>query len=113
MSTVDLVHGPLHLMILKTLSWGPAHGYAVARAIRTLTDDVLKVEEGSLYPALHRMQRRGWIDAKWGVSENNRRAKFYRLTAAGRRHYAAESTNWLRFANAVGQVLEAPAGPGA
>ncbi|HEX8359024.1 MAG TPA: PadR family transcriptional regulator [Longimicrobium sp.] len=106
MSAVDLVHGPLHLMILKTLSWGPMHGYAVARWIRDVTDDVLQIEEGSLYPALHRMEERGWIEADWGVSENNRRAKFYRLTPEGRRHLTAESPNWLRFAQAVGKVLQ-------
>ena len=106
MTQVDLVHGPLHLMILKTLTWGPMHGYAVARWIRDVTDDVLQIEEGSLYPALHRMEQRGWIEADWGVSENNRRAKFYRLTAEGRRHLGAESPNWLRFAQAVGKVLQ-------
>jgi PadR family transcriptional regulator PadR len=105
MSTTDLIHGPLHLMILKTVSWGPAHGYAIARSIRHVTEDVLQIEEGSLYPALHRMEQRGWIAAEWGTSENNRRAKFYRLTAAGRQHLAAESPNWLRFAQAVGKVL--------
>jgi transcriptional regulator len=106
MSAVDLVHGPLHLMILKTLTWGPMHGYAVARWIRDVTEDVLQIEEGSLYPALHRMEERGWIEADWGVSENNRRAKFYRLTPEGRRHLTAESPNWLRFAQAVGKVLQ-------
>ncbi len=106
MSAADLVHGPLHLMILKTLSWGPMHGYAIARWIRDVTDDVMQIEEGSLYPALHRMEQRGWIEADWGVSENNRRAKFYRLTPEGRRHLTAESPEWLRFAHAVGKVLQ-------
>ncbi len=106
MSTTDLVHGPLHLLILKTLSWGPMHGYAVARSIRHITDDVLQIEEGSLYPALHRMEQRGWIAPEWGVTENNRRAKYYRLTDEGRRHLAAESPNWLRFTHAVGRVLQ-------
>lgn len=112
MSTADLIHGPLHLMILKTLTWEPAHGYAIARAIRDLTGDVLRVEEGSLYPALHRMKQRGWVASEWGVSENNRRAKYYRLTAAGRRHLAKESENWLRYAHAVGTVLRANESPG-
>ena len=107
MSAIDLVHGPLHLMILKTVSWGEMHGYAIARAIRVLTGDVLRIEEGSLYPALHRMEQRGWIAAEWGTSENNRRAKFYHLTEAGRRHLAEESPNWLSFAQAVGKVLQA------
>ena len=106
MSTTDLVHGPLHLMILKTLLWGPMHGYAIARWIRHVTDDVLQIEEGSLYPALHRMEKRGWIAADWGLSENNRRAKFYHLTEDGRAHLSAESPNWLRFAKAVGTVLQ-------
>jgi PadR family transcriptional regulator, regulatory protein PadR len=106
MSTVDLIHGPLHLMILKTVSWGPMHGYAIARSIRQITDDVLQIEEGSLYPALHRMEQRGWIESEWGLSENNRRAKFYRPSEAGRRHLAAESSNWLQFAQAVGKVLQ-------
>ncbi len=111
MTAVDLVHGPLHLMILKTLTRGPMHGYAVARWIRDVTDDVLQIEEGSLYPALHRMEQRGWIEADWGVSENNRRAKFYRLTPEGRRHLSDESPNWLRFAQAVGKVLQPPDHP--
>lgn len=111
MSTTDLAHGPLHLMILKTLSWGPMHGYAIARWIRDITGDVLQIEEGSLYPALHRMEKRGWIAADWGLSENNRRAKFYQLTTDGRAHLAAESPNWLRFAQAVGTVLQTKTRP--
>jgi PadR family transcriptional regulator PadR len=106
MSTADLVHGPLHLMILKTLTWGPMHGYAIVRWIRQVTGDVLQVEEGSLYPALHRMEQRGWVEASWGLSENNRRAKYYKLTTVGKRHLAKESPNWLRFAQAVGKVLQ-------
>jgi transcriptional regulator len=109
--STDLVHAPLHLMILKTLTWGPQHGYAIARWIRTTTDDVLRIEEGSLYPALHRLEQWGWIDAEWGLSENNRRAKFYRITPDGRAHLRAESPNWVRFATAVGQVLHAAQGP--
>ena len=111
MSTTDLVHGPLHLMILKTLTWGPAHGYSIARWIRQVTNDVLQIEEGSLYPALHRLEQRGWVESTWGVSENNRRAKFYRLTARGQSHLGTESPNWMRFATAVGQVLQAAQGP--
>ena len=111
MATTELVHGPLHLMILKTLTWGPAHGYTIARWIRQVTDDVLQIEEGSLYPALHRLEQRGLVEASWGVSENNRRAKFYKLTSAGRRHLSSESPNWLLFARAVGQVLQAANGP--
>ncbi len=98
-------------MILKTLSWGPMHGYGIARWIRQVTSDVLQIEEGSLYPALHRLEQRGWVEATWGLSENNRRAKFYKLTPVGRRHLASESPHWLRFATAVGQVLEATEQP--
>lgn len=106
MSATDLINAPLHLMILKTLTWGPMHGYAIARWIRQVTGDVLQIEEGSLYPALHRMEQRGWVVADWGVSENNRRAKFYQLTPEGRQHLRGETPNWLRFAKAVGTVLE-------
>ena len=109
--TTDLVHGPLHLMILKTLTWGPQHGYAIGRWIRATTEDVLQIEEGSLYPALHRLEQRGWLEAEWGTSENNRKAKFYQLTPEGRRHLRSESPNWLRFATAVGRVLQSAQGP--
>ena len=105
MTTADLVHGPLHLMILKTLSWGPLHGYDVARSIRQVTGEVLQIEEGSLYPALHRLEQRGLIEADWGLSRNNRRARYYRLTQDGRRHLGRESPHWLRFADAVCRVL--------
>ena len=108
---VDLVHGPLHLMILKILTWGPLHGYAIARSIRRLTGDVLAIEEGSLYPALHRMEDRGWVEAEWGLSEGNRRARFYRLTEVGRRQLRAETARWTRYAHAVFAALEAPALP--
>lgn len=111
MRVADLIQGPLHMMILKTLTWGPAHGYAIARWIREVTGDVLQIGEGSLYPALHRLEQRGLVEAEWGLSENNRRAKYYRLTREGRQHLRAESPQWLRFAHAVGQVLQAEAGP--
>jgi transcriptional regulator len=109
--TLDLLQGTLDLLVLKTLSWGPAHGYAVARWIQQLTGDVLQVGEGSLYPALHRLEERGWIESEWRRSENNRRAKFYRLTPAGRRQLNAETASWGRFVTAVGQVLAATAQP--
>jgi transcriptional regulator len=89
-SSVDVLQGSLDLLVLKTLSWGPMHGFGIARWLRQLTDDVLQVEEGSLYPALYRMDNRGWIKSEWRLTENNRRAKYYRLTAAGRRQFAAE-----------------------
>ena len=80
---VDMLQGTLDVLVLKTLSWGPMHGYAVARWLQQVTDDVLQIEEGSLYPALHRLERRGWVESEWGVSENNRRAKYYRITDRG------------------------------
>jgi transcriptional regulator len=110
-SPVELLQGTLDVLILKTLSWGPRHGYAVARWIEQVTDDVLRVEEGSLYPALHRMEKRGWIAAEWGLSENNRRAKYYRLTAQGRAQLRAELSTWAAFADAMRKALDADAQP--
>lgn len=104
-ATIDLLQGTLDLLVLRTLSWGPAHGYSVARWIQQITDDVLHVEEGSLYPALHRLEKRGWIESSWGVSENNRRAKYYRLTARGRSQLQAETSTWGVFVQAVTKVL--------
>src|ERR687889_1564533 len=95
---MDLLQGTLDVLILKALSWGPMHGYAVARWLQQVTDDVLQIEEGSLYPALHRLERRGWVESEWGVSENNRRAKFYRHTAAGRAQLPAEAPAWHPYA---------------
>ena len=106
-ATLDLLQGTLDVLVLKTLSWGPRHGYAVARWLRQTTDDVLQVEEGSLYPALHRMERRGWIESEWGLSENNRRAKYYRLTTDGRKQLRAEASTWSAFSAAVSKVLAA------
>jgi len=111
-SSVDVLQGSLDLLVLKTLSWGPMHGFGIARWLRQLTDDVLQVEEGSLYPALYRMDNRGWIKSEWRLTENNRRAKYYRLTAAGRRQFAEESGEWLRFAGAMSKVLRATEQPG-
>jgi transcriptional regulator len=107
----EILRGTLDLVILRALSWGPAHGYAVARWIEQATSDALRVEEGSLYPALHRLEERGWIVAEWGVSENNRKARFYRLTPTGRRQLRAETANWRRYAEAIFAVLDAPAKP--
>ena len=100
-----LLQGTLELLVLKTLSWGPMHGYGIASWIETATDDVLRVEEGSLYPALYRMTRKGWIGGKWGITENNRRAKFYRLTAKGRRQLMVETSNWDKLAGAIARIL--------
>lgn len=110
-SPVDLLQGTLDVMILKTLSWGPRHGYAVARGLQQLTEDVLRIEEGSLYPALHRLERRGWVESDWGLSENNRRAKYYKLTAEGRRQLRAEASTWATVSQAVSRVLAATVAP--
>jgi PadR family transcriptional regulator PadR len=102
---VDLLQGTLDLLILRTLRWGPAHGHAIVKAIERGSDDVLAVEQGSLYPALHRLIRRGWITFDEGTSENNRRAKFYRLTAKGRKQLEIETSKWDTLAAAVGRIL--------
>jgi transcriptional regulator len=106
-ANVEVLRGTLDLLILKALTGGPAHGYAVARWIEQATDDVLRIEEGTLYPALHRLETREWIAAEWGTSENNRRAKFYRLTPKGRAQLRVETDTWNRFAGAVFAALEA------
>lgn len=103
--TVELLQGTLDLLVLKTLSWGSAHGYDIARWIQHVTDDVLRIEEGSLYPALHRLEKRGWIGASWGLSENNRRAKYYGLTAAGRKQLARETREWNQTADLIAAFL--------
>ena len=102
---LDLLQGTLDLLVLKTLTWGPMHGYAVARWIRDTTKDELQVEDGALYTALHRMEKRAWIAAEWGMSENNRKARYYRLTAAGRRQLLGQSAAFERYAKAVFRVL--------
>ena len=104
---LDLLRGTLNLLILKTVSWGPMHGLAVLRWIESTTHQRLQIEEGALYPALHRMEQRGWLDAEWGYTDRNRKAKFYRLTASGRRQLAAELSKWSRYTEAVGMVLSA------
>lgn len=108
---IDLLQGTLDLLILKTLSWGPAHGYSIARWIEQLTGQVLQVGEGSLYPALHRLEERGWVEAEWRRSENNRRAKFYRLTTPGRSQLRTEAVMWERFVDAMAKVLRASEQP--
>jgi len=105
--TGDLLQGTLGILILKSLLAGPSHGYGIARWVESTTDDVLRIEEGSLYPALRRLEDRGWVRSEWGLSENNRRARFYTITAAGRAHLRAEAGVWMRYANAVTQVLRA------
>jgi transcriptional regulator len=103
--SIELLQGTLDLLVLKTLSWGSTHGYGIARWIQQVTGDVLRIEEGSLYPALHRLEKRGWISAEWGLSENNRRAKYYELTTRGRQQLRAATSNWSAFASAVSNVL--------
>src|SRR5215831_3040342 len=103
--TVELLQGTLDLLILKTLSWGSTHGYGIARWIQQVTGDVLRVEEGSLYPALHRLEKRGWISSDWGLSENNRRAKYYALTLRGKQQLRAATSSWSAFSGAVSKVL--------
>jgi PadR family transcriptional regulator PadR len=101
----DRLHGTLDVLILKTLTGGPRHGYAIARWLEDQTGNEIQVEEGSLYPSLYRMERKGWLEAEWGMSELNRRVKLYRLTADGRRHLRAETMEWARFAAAISRVL--------
>lgn len=109
---LELLQGTLDLLILRTLLLGPLHGHAIVKAIERNSEDVLQVEQGSLYPALHRQMKRGWIAAEEGISENNRRAKFYRLTAKGRKQVAFETTKWERLARAVAGILRPAGGEG-
>jgi len=102
---IDLLQGTLDLLILRTLQPGPAHGHRIAHSIEETSGDVLRVDHGSLYPALQRLERRGWITAEWGTSENNRRARYYRLTAAGRKQLTAETNKWEELTRAIARVL--------
>ncbi|HJQ20294.1 MAG TPA: PadR family transcriptional regulator [Gemmatimonadaceae bacterium] len=104
---LDLLRGTLDLLILRALSWGPMHGLAVLRWIEDVSRQQLQIEEGALYPALHRMEQRKWLDADWGYTDRNRKAKFYRLTPVGRRQLASQVTKWSRYTQAVGYVLAA------
>jgi transcriptional regulator len=103
----DLLQGTLGILILKSLLLGEAHGYGISRWVEDATGDVLRIEEGSLYPALRRLEDRGWVTSEWGLSENNRRARFYTITAAGRKHLRSEASVWLRYSQAVTRVLRA------
>ena len=103
---IDLLHGTLDVLVLKTLSWGPMHGYGISRWIEERTRGVLEIEDAALYKALHRLERAGSIEAEWGVSDNNRKAKFYRLTTRGRQDLRAESNTWRQYATAIFTVLE-------
>ena len=105
-SRIELLQGTLDMIVLQTLHWGARHGYGIAQMIRTASRDVLQVEAGSLYPALHRLEHRGWIEAEWGVSELGRRAKYYQLTSAGRKQLAVEASEWERMTTAIGRVMK-------
>lgn len=101
----DFLHGTLDVLILRTLSWGPRHGYAIARWLESGSGDALQIEDGSLYPALYRLERKGWVESEWGVTETKRRAKFYRLSRAGREHLRAQTAEWAEFSSAVSRIL--------
>jgi transcriptional regulator len=103
---IDLPQGTLDLLILKTLALGAQHGWAISQRVQQISRDVLRIQEGSLYPALHRLERRGWLKARWGASENNRRAKFYELTSAGRKQLETEKSAWRKLTVAVAHILE-------
>ena len=108
---LDLLQGTLDMLVLRTLQWGPRHGHGIGQVIRQQSDDLLKVETGSLYPALHRLERRGWLKSEWGVSEANQRAKYYRLTAAGKAQLLRERNRWSQLVHAIGRIMDpAPAG---
>lgn len=113
MGRVELVRGTLDVMILKALTWGPKHGYAVTRWVADVTEGRLDIVEGALYPALHRLERRGLVASEWGVSENNRQARYYRVTAAGRKQLTAEVSQWREYVDLLARVLGAPAPEGA
>ena len=103
---IDLPQGTLDLLILRTLALGPQHGWAISERVQQVSSDVLQIQQGSLYPALHRLERRGWIKSNWGISDNNRRAKFYELTPAGKKQLTVETENWRKLTVAVTQILE-------
>ena len=110
MRRTELLQGTLDLLILRTLAFGPAHGHSIAKHIRASSADVLQVEAGSLYPALHRLEKRGWLKSEWGVSDTNQKAKFYRLTAAGRAQLIREQEHWSQLVRAIGRIMNpAPA----
>lgn len=103
---IELLQGTLDMLILRTLQWGPQHGHGIGVAIRASSDDVLNVDSGSLYPALHRLERQGWIASEWKLTENKQRAKYYRLTSAGKKQLAREQSKWARLVTAIGRVME-------
>jgi transcriptional regulator len=106
---IELVQGTLDMLILRTLQWGPQHGHGIGVAIRASSEEALQIDHGSLYPALHRLERQGWIDADWKVSDKNQRAKYYRLTPAGRKQLAAEQSRWNRIVDVIARIMKGPA----
>ena len=109
---LELLQGTLDMLVLRTLQWGPQHGHGIGQSIRAQSDDLLKVETGSLYPALHRLVKRGWLKAEWGVSQANQRAKFYRLTPEGKKQLLREESRWTQIVNAIGRVMNPATSPG-
>lgn len=107
---LDLLQGTLDMLILRTLQWGSQHGHGIGQMIRTQSDELLKVETGSLYPALHRLEKRGWLSSKWGISEANQRAKYYALTAAGKAQLVREQDRWTQLVTAIGRIMQPAAG---
>jgi transcriptional regulator len=108
---LDVLQGTLDLLILRTLQWGPQHGHGIGQVIRAKSDDLLQVEHGSLYPALHRLRRDGWIESEWGTTQNNQRAKFYRLTPEGKQQLLRETSRWTELVSAIGRIMQPAVGP--
>ncbi len=108
----DLLHGTLDMLILRTLQWGPQHGYAIGQTIRAQSSDVLQVEAGSLYPALQRLAKKGWVTSRWGVTEANQRAKFYRLTPEGKQQLVREESRWIELVEAIARIMKPASAPG-
>ena len=111
-SRLELLQGTLDMLILRTLQWGPQHGHGIGQTIRAQSDDLLRIETGSLYPALHRLVKRGWLESEWGISQANQRAKFYRLTREGKKQLLREQSRWSQLVNAIGRVMRPAAAPG-
>ena len=109
-SRLDLLQGTLDMLILRTLQWGSQHGHGIGQMIRTQSDELLKVETGSLYPALHRLEKRGWLSSTWGISEANQRAKYYELTAAGKAQLVREQDRWSQLVTAIGRIMQPASG---
>jgi PadR family transcriptional regulator PadR len=109
---LELLQGTLDMLVLRTLQWGPQHGHGIGQSIRAQSEDLLKIETGSLYPALHRLEKRGWLKSEWAVSQSNQRAKYYRLTAEGKKQLVREESRWKQLVNAIGRVMNPATAPG-